>query len=358
MINRIIMIIMALGAVAGGIDRILGNRFGYGKKFEEGFQYLGPTALSMVGIICLAPLVSGTLGRLIIPVYRFLGVDPAMFGSLLAIDMGGYQLSMELAENPLIGRYAGIVAASVFGCTIVFTIPVGMGLIEEGDRPVFAKGIMLGLAAMPAALITGGAVCGLGIGEILHQNLPVLVLALLLGIGLFRIPDGMVKGFEVFAVLIRTVIIAGLVLAAVTYMTGFVVIPGMAPIEEAMAVVSSIGVVLLGSLPVTEFLQRRLKRPCTALGARMGLDSISVLGLLVSIVSPIPALVMMKDMNTFGKLVNVAYMVSSASMLAAHLGFTVSTEPDMLPALLVSKLAGCAAAIALGFITSKTKKRL
>ena len=354
MINRIIMIIMALGAVAGGIDRILGNRFGYGKKFEEGFQYLGPTALSMVGIICLAPLVSGTLGRLIIPVYRFLGVDPAMFGSLLAIDMGGYQLSMELAENPLIGRYAGIVAASVFGCTIVFTIPVGMGLIEEGDRPVFAKGIMLGLAAMPAALITGGAVCGLGIGEILHQNLPVLVLALLLGTGLFRIPDGMVKGFEVFAVLIRTVITAGLVLAAVTYMTGFVVIPGMAPIEEAMAVVSSIGVVL----PVTEFLQRRLKRPCTALGARMGLDSISVLGLLVSIVSPIPALVMMKDMNTFGKLVNVAYMVSSASMLAAHLGFTVSTEPDMLPALLVSKLAGCAAAIALGFITSKTKKRL
>ena len=350
MINRIIMIIMALGAVAGGIDRILGNRFGYGKKFEEGFQYLGPTALSMVGIICLAPLVSGTLGRLIIPVYRFL----AMFGSLLAIDMGGYQLSMELAENPLIGRYAGIVAASVFGCTIVFTIPVGMGLIEEGDRPVFAKGIMLGLAAMPAALITGGAVCGLGIGEILHQNLPVLVLALLLGIGLFRIPDGMVKGFEVFAVLIRTVITAGLVLAAVTYMTGFVVIPGMAPIEEAMAVVSSIGVVLLGSLPVTEFLQRRLKRPCTALGARMGLDSISVLGLLVSIVSPIPALVMMKDMNTFGKLVNVAYMVSSASMLAAHLGFTVSTEPDMLPALLVSKLAGCAAAIVLGFITSKT----
>ncbi len=76
MINRIIMIIMALGAVAGGIDRILGNRFGYGKKFEEGFQYLGPTALSMVGIICLAPLVSGTLGRLIIPVYRFLGWTP------------------------------------------------------------------------------------------------------------------------------------------------------------------------------------------------------------------------------------------------------------------------------------------
>ena len=116
MINRIIMIIMALGAVAGGIDRIMGNRFGYGKKFEEGFQYLGPTALSMVGIICLAPLVSGTLGKLIIPVYRFLGVDPAMFGSLLAIDMGGYQLSMELAENPMIGRDAGGFRVWLYDC--------------------------------------------------------------------------------------------------------------------------------------------------------------------------------------------------------------------------------------------------
>ena len=33
-INRIIMWVMAFGAVLGGIDRILGNRFGYGDKFE------------------------------------------------------------------------------------------------------------------------------------------------------------------------------------------------------------------------------------------------------------------------------------------------------------------------------------
>lgn len=356
MINRIIMIIMAAGAVIGGMDRIMGNRLGYGKKFEEGFMYLGPTALSMVGIICLAPLIPGTLGSAVIPFYRLLGVDPAMFGSLLAIDMGGYQLSMELAADPVIGRYAGIVAASLFGCTIVFTIPVGMGMIGDGDRPVFAKGIMLGLAAMPAALLAGGLMCGMGVIEILHQNLPVLALSLLLAVGLMRIPDKMVKGFEGFAFLIKAVITVGLVLAAVSYMTGFSLVSGMAPVEDAMAVVSSIGVVLLGSLPVTEFLQRILRRPCTALGGRIGLDSVSVLGLLVSIVSPIPALAMMKDMNDRGKLVNVAYMVSSASMLAAHLGFTVSEAPGMLPALLVSKLVGCGAAILLGLVFAEAKR--
>ena len=47
--NQIIMWIMAVGAVLGGVDRIAGNRFGLGKRFEEGFTLLGPTALSMSG---------------------------------------------------------------------------------------------------------------------------------------------------------------------------------------------------------------------------------------------------------------------------------------------------------------------
>ena len=48
--NRVLMMIMAAGAVAGGIDRILGNKRGYGARFEEGFLFLGPTALSMAEI--------------------------------------------------------------------------------------------------------------------------------------------------------------------------------------------------------------------------------------------------------------------------------------------------------------------
>ena len=55
--NQVIMWIMAFGVLLGGIDRILGNPRGYGKKFEEGFMLLGPTALSMAGMICLAPVL-------------------------------------------------------------------------------------------------------------------------------------------------------------------------------------------------------------------------------------------------------------------------------------------------------------
>lgn len=41
--NTLIMWVMACGAVLGGLDRILGNRFGLGKRFEEGFELLGAT---------------------------------------------------------------------------------------------------------------------------------------------------------------------------------------------------------------------------------------------------------------------------------------------------------------------------
>ena len=60
-INQILMYLMAFGAALGGIDQMLGNRLGYGEKFEEGFRMLGPVALSMAGIICLAPVLSAVL---------------------------------------------------------------------------------------------------------------------------------------------------------------------------------------------------------------------------------------------------------------------------------------------------------
>lgn len=107
-----------------------------------------------------------------------------------------------------------------------------------------------------------------------------------------------------------------------------------------MALVSSIGVVLLGSLPVAELLRRILEKPLNWIGSRTGMNGNSVAGLLMGIVSPVPAIAMMKEMDARGKVVNAAFLVCGASALAAHMGFAYGTEPELVVPLLVSKLAG------------------
>lgn len=347
--EQAIMWIMAAGAVLGGVDRIFGNRLGLGKRFEDGFQLLGSMALSMVGILCLAPLLSVLIESAIAPQCAKLGFDPGVFGGILAIDMGGYQLSRDLAANPVVGRYAGVLVASMLGCTVSFTIPVGMGMMKGEDRTDFAKGILFGLIAMPAALLVGGMLCGMSAGETIWQSLPILILSLLLLLGIWKKTDGMIKGFSVFARIIEILTTIGLILGAVTYLTGLRIIPGLAPIEEAMAVVSSIGVVLLGSLPVAELLQRALKKPLDWFGEKTGMNRASAAGLLIGMVSVMPAIVLVKDMDRRGKIVNAAFLVCAASSLAAHLGFTAGVDPSMIPQLLATKLLGgvLGAAIAL-----------
>ena len=178
--NQIIMWIMAVGAVLGGVDRIAGNRFGLGKRFEEGFTLLGPTALSMSGIICLTPLLSRFLRFALVPIWNFLGLDAGLLAGILAIDMGGYQLAGELSASQEMVRYAGLVIAATLGCTITFTIPVGMGMLKSGDRLFFSRGMLIGTGTLPVTMIVGGLLSGLSFLQIVLQSLPVLLFCCLL----------------------------------------------------------------------------------------------------------------------------------------------------------------------------------
>lgn len=339
-VNDVIMGLMAFGAVIGGVDRILGNRFGYGERFEEAFCLLGPIGLSMAGIICLSPVLSGLLGRGIVPLFADLHLDPGISGSILPIDMGGYQLAMDLAAEEEIGKFSGIILSSIFGCTVVFTLPVGLGVMDLEDRPYFTKGILLGLAAMPCAIVVGGLLLGLPLGKILWNTLPILLLSGLLFLGIVKRPLAVARGFQAFAKLIQGFSTLGLMLGAVQYMTGLVILPGLAPLGEAMAIVCSIAIVMLGSMPLAELVKRLLSAPFAWIGARTGLNAASTTGILIGMVSIVPALALFPRMDKRGKVVNGAFAVCGASAFAAHLGFAVSTQPDTVPALLAAKLLG------------------
>ena len=338
--ERIIMIVMAAGALLGGLDRMLGNRLGLGGKFEEGFRLLGPVALAQAGIICIAPVLANVLGPAVRTVYHALGQDPGMFGSILAIDMGGYQLGKLLADDALTGGFSGIVAASMLGCTVSFTIPVGMGFLDAKRQDAFARGMLYGLVSLPAAMLAGALLCGIAPLRAVWLCLPVAVLSALLGLGLMKIPAAMLRGFRVFAAGIRVLTTIGLTAGAVQYMTGWELLPGLSPLEEAMRVVSAIGIVMLGSLPMAELLQRVLKRPMASLGRLLGMTQRGTVNLLVCYVSSAPALAGLKELTEADVTVNAAFAVCAASCLSAHLGFALATEPALAMPMAAAKLIG------------------
>lgn len=339
-LNQIILYILTFGAALGGIDMMLGSRFGYGEKFESGFHMLGPVALSMAGIICLAPVLSAGLALAVGPLCSLLHMDPGIFGSFLAIDMGGYQLSVDLAMDPLWGQFSGIIVSSIFGCTVVFSIPVGLGFLAEEDRPYFTRGILIGLATMPFSILTAALLLHIPLGYALWNSLPVLLLSALLGIGVLKKAEEVMAAFRHFARFIKIMAIFGLTVTTVTHLSGFPLIPDLLPLEDAMATVSSICITMVGSMPLAELIQRLLKVPFRFISKKAGLNSASSAGLLLGLVSATPALAMIPQMNRRGQVVISAALVSCICSFGAHFAFANSLCPEMVPALLAAKLLG------------------
>lgn len=339
-VNQIIMCFLAFGAALGGIDQMLGNKSGYGEKFEKGFQMLGPVALAMAGIICLAPVLPAVLGVAVTPVCNLLNMDPGIFGSILAIDMGGCQLAVDLARDPEFGLFSGVIVSSIFGCTIVYNIPVGVGFISEEDRPYFTKGILLGLATMPVSILLAALMLQMPLLHTLWNCLPVLLISLLLAIGVTKKPEAMMKGFQAFAKLIKIVAILGLTLATVTHLTGITLLKDLLPLQDAMKTVSAICIVMLGSMPLAELIQRLMKVPFEKICGKTGLNGATTTGLLLGLVSATPALAMIPQMNRRGQVVGSACLVSCVCTFGAHFAYANSLYPDMVPAMLAAKLAG------------------
>ncbi len=353
-ISDVIMWAMAIGAVIGGVDRIFGNKLGLGEKFEEGFNSMGPLALGMVGIVCLAPVIAQYLGPIIIPGLTAIGADPAIFGSILPNDTGGYPLAMELAINQEAGLFSGLIVASMLGCTIVFSIPVGLGLIERRDQPYFAKGLLIGLITVPIGSIIGGALAGYDMAMVLVNSIPVIVISILLALGLKFIPNGMIKGCILFGKFIVVVITIGLAAAAFEAMTGKVIIPGMAPIADGLSIIGSIGVVLLGTFPVLSIITKVLDKPLGAIGGKLGMDSVSTAGIVFTLANSIPVYKMMKDMNARGKIINTAWLVPATAALGDHLGFTAGVWPQAISAVVISKIVAGVLAIMLAMAMTKS----
>ncbi len=357
--HEILIALMALFAMLGAADKILGNRFGLGKEFEEGILAMGSLALAMAGVITLAPVLAAVLKPVVVPIYGFLGADPAMFaGTILACDMGGGSLAMELTENTQAALLGGVITGSMLGATVVFTIPIAMGILKEEDRPAMAKGILCGIVTIPIGVLAGGLTAGFSIGLVLRNLVPIVLIAALIVLGLWKAEGAMVRGFAAFGKAVVILVTVGLAAAIVQALTGFVLIPGMAPISDAFETVGTIAIVLAGAFPLVAVLTRLLRKPLARLGKLLGINDAAAAGLIASLANSIATFGLVKDMNPRGKVVNIAFAVSAAFVFGDHLGYTAGFAPELLPAMIAGKLAGGISAVVLALWLTRKEQAI
>ena len=352
--HEILITVMAVFAALGGLDRILGNRFGLGEKFEEGILAMGSLALAMIGIISLAPVLAAVLKPVILPLFGLLGADPAMFaGTILANDMGGGSLALELTDNYQAAMLGGVITGSMLGATIVFIIPVAMGILTEEDRPAMAKGILCGIVTIPLGVVAAGLVAGFPVGMVLRNVLPIVLIGGLIAFGLWKAEKAMIRGFGAFGKGVVAVITVGLAAIIVKELTGFTLIPGMAPISEGFEVVGEIAIVLAGAFPLVYVITKLLRKPLMKLGKAIGINETAAAGLIAAMANAIATFGMVKDMDRRGKVVNIAFCVSAAFVFGDHLGFTAGFAPEMLLPMIVGKLVGGVSAVIVALLLTR-----
>lgn len=357
-INEIIMYIMVLFMIIGAVDKCIGNKLGLGEKFEEGIMAMGSLALSMVGIITLAPILADILSPIVVPVYKFLGADPSMFATtLLANDMGGFALAQKMALDQQAGLFAGAILGAMMGPTLVFTIPVALGIIKKEDHKFLATGVLCGIITIPIGCLIGGLVAGMPFIMILTNLIPIVLVAALITIGLWKIPNGMIKGFTVFGQGVVIVAVLGLVLGAIQELLGITVIEGITPISEGIEIVGGIALTLAGAFGLVAFITKVFNKPLMKLGSALGMNEIAAAGMVATLANNIPMFQMLKDMDDRGKIINVAFAVSASFVLGDHLGFTAGVAQSMIFPMMVGKLVGGVTAIFVAiFVANKMYK--
>ena len=113
---------------------------------------------------------------------------------------------------------------------------------------------------------------------------------------------------------------------------------------------------LAGAFPLVFIITKLLQKPLMKIGKLLGVNDTAAAGLVASLANSIATFGMLKDMDSRGKVVNVAFAVSAAFVFGDHLGFAAGFAPEILPAMIVGKLAGGISAVAVAIVLTRQKK--
>lgn len=369
--NIVIYIIMAC-AVIGAFASIRNEESEIGKEFLEGLYSIGPIFVPVAGIMASIPYLSKAVEIAFGPAFSLIGADAAMAATtFIAVDMGGYQLAQALAstkESWIMAMITGYMA----GATIVFSIPVGLAMLEKKDHKYMALGVMSGILTVPIGIFVTSLIVALtntkvrdiistdaeatyqlalSFGTIFLNLIPLIIICVAIAIGLRFVPDTMIKGFMWFGKIMDTGIKIVLVFSIVEYFTGaFSIIFGAWGFDpiiadsidqfRALEIAGYIGIMLAGAFPMVYLIKKYLAVPLQSIGEKFGFSPQGSAGILAAAANILALFRIIKDMPAEDKVKCIAFAVCAAFLFGDHLAFTANFQPTLVAPIMIGKISG------------------
>ena len=381
MIGTVIVYIIMVCAVLGAFAAIKNPEEGLGKEFMSGMHAVGHIFIPAAGIMASIPYLTWFISKFIGPVFDAIGADPAIAATtILASDMGGYQLANAL-KTSYEGWIMALIVGYMAGATIVFSIPMGLAMLDKRDHKYMALGVMSGVLTIPIGAFIASVLVVLfnteirdvisttsdstyefviSYGQILINLLPLLIFVVVIAAGLKFFPRGMIAGFMLFGRIMDAAIKLVLVFSIVEIFTGvFTTVFGAWGFDPIMAdeadqfraleTAGYIGIMLAGAFPMVYLLRKYAAKPLEAGGRKLGLSSVGSAGILATMANILAMFSLVRYMRPKDKVINIAFAVCAAFLLGDHLSFTANFQPNIILPVIIGKLAAGICAIGIAY---------
>ena len=386
-IGNYVLYIIMFCAVLGAFAAIRDSEKGLGREFMEGIHATGYIFVPAAGIMASIPYLTVLIESVFGPFFDALNADPALAATMIiASDMGGYHLAAALTESKE-ALIMALITGFMGGATIVFSIPMGLAMLDKRDHKYMALGIMSGILSIPVGVLIASVVLmlsnpavrevvatngeatyqlAMSLGGIFANLLPIIVFVVALAAGLRFLPDLMIKGFIAFGRGLDAMIKLVLVFSIVEYFTGFFTVifggwgfhPIIADAEDqtrALETAGYIGIMLAGAFPMVYLLRKYLGGPLEALGGKVGLSAVGSAGMLATIANILAMFRLVRFMPPKDKVINIAFGVCAAFLLGDHLSFTANFQPTIILPVLIGKILAGFTAVGLAYWLSVPK---
>lgn len=381
MIGTVVVYIIMICAVLGAFAAIKDPDNGLGKEFMSGLHAVGHIFVPAAGIMASIPYLTWFIDKFIGPIFNSIGADPAIAATaILASDMGGYQLANALKDS-YEGWIMALIVGFMAGATIVFSIPMGLAMLDKRDHKYMALGIMSGVLTIPIGAFIASVLVVLfdtkvrdiisttsdstyefviSYGQILINLTPLLIFVVLIAAGLKFFPNGMIKGFMIFGRVMDAGIKLVLVFSIVEIFTGIFstlfggwgfdpIMADEADQFRALETAGYIGIMLAGAFPMVYLLRKYASGPLEAGGRKIGLTSVGSAGILATIANILAMFSLVRYMRPKDKVLNISFGVCAAFLLGDHLSFTANFQPTIILPVILGKLFAGICAIAFAY---------